>query len=90
MGRPVAVSGFDGDNDTHIIVVACLEPSEAYASKNQKHLGFIVGGKLVPAKDAPLVSEREHSLILRHFFGLRALLTNLFETDPTKGPIKWA
>lgn len=89
MGRPVAVSGFDGDDGTHVIVVTCLEPPEAYASKDQKHIGFIVGGKLVPAKDAKQVSEREHALIMRHFFGLRAFLTNVFETDPTKGPVKF-
>lgn len=81
MGRPVIVSGFDGDNNKTILVVVCLDPPEAYASKNNKHLGFIVAGKLIPDKDAEPVSEREHKLIVRHFFGLRAALTNLFETN---------
>lgn len=85
MGRPVAVSGFDGDDGEHIIVVACLNPPEAYASKNQKHIGFIVGGKVVPTKDSPLTTEQERQLIMRHFFGLRAFLSNLYEPMPQHG-----
>lgn len=81
MGRPVVVSGLDGDDDKHILVVVCLDPPEAYASKNQKHLGFIRDGKMIPSEDSEKVSDREHALIMRHFFGLRALLTNLYENS---------
>ena len=83
MGRPVAVVGLDGDDNKHIIVVVCLDPPEAYASKDQKHLGFIVAAKLVPASKAEAVSEREHELIIRAFFALRGTLTNLFEKQTT-------
>ena len=82
MGRPVAVLGLDGDADKHIIVTVCLNPPEAYASKNQKHLGHIVAARLVPAKDAEKVSDREHALIIRAFFALRVALTNLYEVTP--------
>jgi hypothetical protein len=82
MGRPVAVLGLDGDDGKHIIVVACLNPPEAYASKDQKHLGHIVAANLIPAKDAEKVSEREHALIIRAFFALRVSLTNLYEVNP--------
>ncbi len=81
MGRPVIVSGLDGDDNKHILVVVCLEPPEAYCSKDQKHVGFIQGGKVVPAKDAKPLSEREHTLVIRHFFALRAALTNLYEVS---------
>jgi len=79
MGRPVAVTGFDSEDNKHIMVVVCLNPPEAYASKDQKHLGHIVAAKLVPAKDAEIVSEAENAMIIRAFFALRGTLTNLFE-----------
>ncbi len=81
MGRPVIVSGLDGDNGKHILVVVCLEPPEAYCNKDQKHVGFIRGGKVVPDKKAEPLSEREHTLVMRHYFGLRAALTNLYENS---------
>ncbi len=77
MSRPVAVMGLDGDDGKHIAVVVCLDPPEAYANKDQKHLGFIVAAKLVPAPKAEAVSEREHAMIIRAFFALRNALDNL-------------
>lgn len=83
MGRPVAVVGLDADDGKNILVVVCLNPPEAYASKDQKHLGFIVSAKLIPTKDAQPVSEAEHAMIIRAFFALRGTLTNLFEKQTT-------
>jgi len=82
MGRPVAVMGLDADDGKHIIVVVCLDPPEAYASKDQKHLGFIVAARLVPAKDAQPVTEREHGLIIRAHFALKGALENAYATPP--------
>lgn len=69
--------GLDADDGKHIIVVVCLDPPEAYASKDQKHLGFIVAAKLIPAKDAEPVTEREHALIIRAHFALKVALENV-------------
>jgi hypothetical protein len=77
MGRPVAVMGLDADDGKHIAVVVCLDPPEAYANKDQKHLGFIVAAKLVPAPKAEPVSEREHALIIRASFALKVALDNV-------------
>ena len=77
MGRPVAVMGLDADDGKHIAVVVCLDPPEAYANKDQKHLGFIVAAKLVPAPKAEPVSEREHALIIRAVFALRVALDSV-------------
>ncbi len=77
MGRPVAVMGLDADDGKHIAVVVCLDPPEAYANKDQKHLGFIVAAKLVPAPKAEPVSEREHTLIIRAYFALKVALDNV-------------
>ena len=77
MGRPVAVMGLDADDGKHIVVVVCLDPPEAYANKDQKHLGFIVAAKLVPAPKAEPVSEREHALIIRAHFALKVALENV-------------
>jgi hypothetical protein len=74
------VSGLDGDNETFILVTVCLEPPEAYCSKEQKHVGFIRGGKVIPSKDITL-SEREQTIVMRHFFALRAALSNLYEVN---------
>lgn len=77
MARPVAVMGLDADDGKHIAVVVCLDPPEAYANKEQKHLGHIVAAKLIPAKDAEPVSEKEHALIIRTYFALRVALENV-------------
>ncbi len=69
--------GLDADDGKHIMVVVCLDPPEAYANKDQKHLGFIVAAKLVPAPKAEPVSEREHALIIRACFALRVALDNV-------------
>ena len=77
--RHVVVGGFDADNGKFIMVVVCYEPFEAYASKDQKHLCFIREGKLVmPDKDPQSVSQREEQMLLRTFFALRGVITNLF------------
>jgi hypothetical protein len=82
MARPVAVMGLDADDGKHIAVVVCLDPPEAYANKDQKHLGFIVAAKLVPAPKAEPVSEREHALIIRAHFALKGALENAYATPP--------
>lgn len=63
MGRPVVVACVDGDGDEHILVTVAEQPTEAYASKNNKHLGFIRDGKLEVDKKAT-VSPSENSSIL--------------------------
>lgn len=79
----VAVSGFTADNGKHIMVSVCTGPDEAHASKDQKHLCFIREAKLVlPDKDPQPISENEEKMILRSFFALRGVITNLFETKP--------
>jgi hypothetical protein len=69
--------GLDADDGKHITVVVCLDPPEAYANKDQKHLGFIVAAKLVPDPKAEAVSEREHTLIIRAVFALKVALENI-------------
>lgn len=66
MGSPVAVVGIDGDEGSHILIVMHRAPMKSYASKNQKHFGFIVEDRLVPDKDA-VVSEQEANVIARTF-----------------------
>lgn len=82
MGRPVAVMGLDADDGKHIAVVVCLDPPEAYANKDQKHLGFIVAAKLIPAKDAAALSEQEHTRIIRAHFALKVALENAYAPPP--------
>jgi hypothetical protein len=82
MGRPVAVMGLDGDNGEHIMVVVCLDPPEAYTNKNGKHAGFIVAAKVVPEKDTPKLSEREHTAIIRAHFALKVALENAYAAPP--------
>lgn len=43
----VIVSGFHGE-DGYIQVVCCLGPDRIYASKNQKHVGFVEQGIFIP------------------------------------------
>lgn len=81
MGRPVVVSGLDGDDNKTILVTVCLNPPDAYVSKDQKHIGFIREGHVVPDKDVKPLSEREQTLVMRHFFALRATLSNLYESN---------
>lgn len=69
--------GLDADDGKHIAVVVCLNPPEAYANKDQKHLGHIVAAKLIPTKDSEAVSEREHALIIRAHFALKGALENV-------------
>lgn len=85
--RPVAVVCLDADNGKTILVLVATNPLEAYASKDQKHLCFIREGNVVPPeKDPQPISEREGQMILRTYFGLRALLSSLFEsTIPIHG-----
>ena len=77
MSRPVAVMGLTADDGKHIAVVVCQDPPEAYANKDQKHLGFIVAAKLIPAPKAETVSEREHALIIRAVFALKVAMENV-------------
>lgn len=63
MGRPVVVGCVDGDEGAHILVTVAEQPTEAYASKNNKHLGFIRDGKLEVDKKA-VVSPSENGSIL--------------------------
>lgn len=76
----VVVSGFTADNGKYIMVSVCTNPFEAHASKDQRHLCFIREAKLVfPDKDPQSVSEQEEKMLLRTFFALRGVITNLFE-----------
>lgn len=77
MSRPVAVMGLTADDGKYITVVVCQDPPEAYANKDQKHLGFIVAAKLIPAPKAETVGEREHALIIRAYFALKVALDNV-------------
>lgn len=74
--------GLESEDHKHILVVVCLNPPEAYASKDQKHLGFIVAAKLIPAKDAEPVTEKEHALIIRAHFALKVALDNIHGEAP--------
>ena len=79
--RHVSVVCLGADNGKTILVVCCINPSEAYASKDQKHLCFIRGGKLVlPDKDPQPISANEEIMIVRAFYALQLVLMNLFET----------
>lgn len=69
--------GFDADDGKYIMVVVTTNPNEAYASKDQKHLGFIVAAQLIPAPKAESVSEREHALIIRTHFALKVALESV-------------
>lgn len=82
MGRPVAVMGLDGDNDEHIMVVVCLDPPEAYTNKDGKHVGHIKAAKVIPVKDAPALSEKEHTAIIRAHFALKVALENAYAPPP--------
>lgn len=76
----VVVTAFPADNGKYLMVSVCANPSDASASKDQKHLCFIREGKLVlPEKDPESISENEEKMILRSFFALRGVITNLFE-----------
>lgn len=57
------VAGIDGDAGEHILVTVAERPTEAYASKNNKHLGFIREGKLEVDKKA-IISPSENAAIL--------------------------
>jgi hypothetical protein len=67
----------DGDDGKHMLLVVCLNPSEAYVSKNQKHLGFIVAGQLVPDPDAQ-VSANELRTINKAYIVMQTTLDSLY------------
>lgn len=69
----------EGDNKT-ILVVVCRNPSQAYCSKDQKHIGFLREGKIVIEKDAPSITEKDHTMIFRAFQALTVALINVHET----------
>lgn len=68
----------EGDDKT-ILVVVCRNPSQAYASKDQKHIGFLREGKLVPEKGAPAITEKDHAMIIRAYQALTVALINVHE-----------
>jgi hypothetical protein len=76
--RHVAVMGFESDDQKHILVVVCLNPIDAYCNKDNKHIGHIREGKLVPVKDTSTsgcdVSERESDMVMRCYQALRVAL----------------
>lgn len=83
--KAVAVVTLDADDGKTILVCVCIDPLEAYASKDQKHLCFIREAKLVmPEKDPQLISEREQEILIRAFFGLKGMLVNLSKETPWK------
>lgn len=77
--RQVAVMGFDSDDQKFMLVCVCLNPADAYFSKDNKHVGHIREGKLVPIKGAT-VSERESGMILRCYQALRVALDAIHGT----------
>lgn len=82
MGRSVVVAGVDGDDGKNILVVVCLQPDEAYASKNQKHIGFIRDGKLIPEPKGEPASQRETTAIESAYAALRVAILAI---EPLKG-----
>lgn len=75
MSRPVIVCGIDGDDGKHILITICLNPPEAYASKNQKHLGFIKDGTLVVDKGMQVSEPEMKDIAVAYHFSLEALET---------------
>jgi hypothetical protein len=74
----VACVALDGDNGSILSVVVCLSPDEAFASKNQKHVGIIRDGKfLLSPKATETVSTNEEAVIIRAYFGMKNLLMNM-------------
>lgn len=62
-----------------ILVVVKRNPSEAYCNKEQKHIGFLREGKVVPEKDSPAITEKDHAMILRAYQALTVALINVHE-----------
>lgn len=83
--RPVAVIGFTSDDDKHILVVVCLNPVDAYANRDNKHLGHIREGKLVPIGNdstslGATLSTCESDMIMRCYQALRHSLDAIHGT----------
>jgi len=83
MDNQVAVMGIDADDGKIILIVVGINPLRAYASKDGSHVGRIIAGSFVPAKDAELMSANEVRLIVRAYFALRNALGNVCEPDMT-------
>jgi hypothetical protein len=81
--KQVAVMALDGDEDKTLMVVVCLNPLDAYVSKDGKNIGHIVSGKLNPVKDAKF-SEREEKLIIRSSGLLFTALLDMVELTPAE------
>lgn len=79
MSRPVCVMAIDAEDGKHILVVACLDPVEGYASKDTKHVGRICGGQFIPEAKAEVLTEREQSRVVRAWFALRTALGAFYE-----------
>lgn len=74
MGRPVIVVGVDGDEGKLLLITVCLNPDEAYASKNGKHVGFLKEGVLVPDnKDVPVSVVETFSIETAYIYASDAL-----------------
>jgi hypothetical protein len=84
MNRPVVVAGLGAEDGKYILVVVCLNPPEAYASKNDKNLGFIVEGKFVPNKKA-VVSQADSDAILAAYAVMKVALDSLPATRELTG-----
>jgi hypothetical protein len=73
MGRHVMVATVDGDEGSTILVTVCVDPTEAYASKNQKHVGFIREDAFLPDKGAQVSEPEVKAILLAHHFMVDAL-----------------
>ena len=74
MSRPISAMMLSGDNDSCLMIMVCFNPSEAYVSRDNKHIGFIEAGKLQTAPKTATPSDRECKLITRAYFALLVAL----------------
>ncbi len=73
----MAVMSLDADDGAMILVVVRLIPYEAYASKDQKHAGFVKAGEFLPSEKGEPLTEHEGGMVVRTVFALRNALENI-------------
>lgn len=85
--RLAACACMDSNDGSVLMVVVCLGPLEAYANKNQKHIGFIVDGVLVKnEKSEATVDAHDEAMMLMTYWSMKNMLTNI-DTLNTKSPM---